>query len=50
MAALLAGVQPHDVATFAAAAGLCLLTAALGSLLPALVALRIDPVKAIRAE
>lgn len=47
---LLAGVKPADAATFASAIGLCLLMALLGSLLPALRAVRIDPITAIRTE
>jgi putative ABC transport system permease protein len=47
---LLAGVQPGDAATFASAIGLCVLMTVLGSLLPALRAVRIDPIAAIRSE
>ena len=36
MEALLAGVEPGDAPTFAAAAGLCLLMAISGSVVPAL--------------
>ncbi|MGH9722120.1 MAG: ABC transporter permease [Bryobacteraceae bacterium] len=50
MEALLAGVKPGDAATFGSAAGLCLLMTALGSLLPAVRSVRVDPVSAIRAE
>jgi putative ABC transport system permease protein len=50
MQALLAGVQPGDAATFLAAAGLCLLMTMSGCLLPALRAVRVDPITAIRAE
>jgi putative ABC transport system permease protein len=50
MEGLLAGVQPGDAATFASAIGLCLLMTVLGSLLPALRAVRIDPITAIRSE
>ncbi len=50
MQALLAGVSPADGATFAAAVGLSVTTALLGSLLPALRAVRVDPMTVIRAE
>jgi putative ABC transport system permease protein len=50
MQALLAGVQPGDAPTFAAAAGLCVLMTLLGCLFPALRAVRVDPITAIRAE
>jgi predicted permease len=50
MEGLLAGVKPADAATFSSAIGLCLLMAVLGSLLPALRAVRIDPITAIRTE
>ncbi len=48
--ALLAGVSPRDSATFLAAVGLSLGMAIAGSLLPALRAVRVDPLTAIRAE
>jgi predicted permease len=47
---LLAGVQPADALTFATAAALCLITALLGTLLPALRAVRADPTAIMRAE
>ncbi len=50
MQALLAGVSPADAGTFAAAVGLSVGTALLGSLLPALRAVRVDPMTVIRAE
>jgi len=50
MEGLLAGVRPGDAATFASAVGLCVLMTVLGSLLPALRAVRIDPIQAIRSE
>ena len=50
MEGLLAGVRPGDAVTFASAIGLCLLMTVLGSLLPALRAVRIDAIAAIRAE
>ncbi len=50
MEGLLAGVQPADAVTFSAAIALCILMTVLGSLLPALRAVRIDPITAIRSE
>jgi predicted permease len=50
MEGLLAGVRPADALTFAAAAGLCVLMTVLGSLAPAVRAVRIDPIAAIRSE
>ena len=50
MQTLLFGVSPHDTPTFAAAAGLALAMTILGSLLPALRAVRVDPLAAIRTE
>jgi len=47
---LLAGVSPTDGATFAAAALLALIVALAASVLPALRAVRVDPLTAIRAE
>jgi predicted permease len=50
MQALLAGVSPRDPETYAGAVGLaCAMTAA-GTLLPAVRAVRVDPVIAMRAE
>lgn len=48
--ALLAGVSPRDAATFASAVALALLMTVAGSLLPALRAVRVDPLTAIRTE
>jgi putative ABC transport system permease protein len=48
--ALLAGVSPRDAATFAAAAAVVLAAALVGSLLPALRAVRVDPLKVMRVE
>jgi predicted permease len=48
--ALLAGVSPTDTATFAAAVTLSLLMTLAGSLLPALRAVRVDPITVIRSE
>lgn len=50
MQALLAGVPPGDAATFAVAITLSLLMTLTGSALPAIRALRVDPVSAIRSE
>jgi predicted permease len=50
MQALLFGIAPGDLATFACAAGVCLLMTIAGSLVPSLRALRVDPIVAIRAE
>lgn len=47
---LLAGVKPGDALTFASALGLCMLMTVLGSLWPALRAVGIDPISAIRSE
>jgi predicted lysophospholipase L1 biosynthesis ABC-type transport system permease subunit len=50
MQALLFGVSPHDAATFAGAGLMCALMAVGGGLLPALRALRVDPIAVMRAE
>ena len=50
MGALLVGVAPGDLATFAAAVTLALVMTLAGSLLPALRAIRVDPIEAIRLE
>ena len=50
MQALLAGVSPGDAATFASAVALSIAMALLGSLLPALRAVRVDPMTVIRSE
>ena len=50
MQALLAGVAPGDAATLLSAAALCALMALAGSLAPAIRALALDPIAAIRAE
>jgi predicted permease len=47
---LLAGVQPADALTFSMAAALCLVTALLGTLFPALRAVRADPTAVMRVE
>jgi predicted permease len=48
--ALLAGVAPGDMVTFGASIGLCVFMTLAGSLAPAMRAIRIDPVSAIRSE
>jgi putative ABC transport system permease protein len=50
MESLLAGVKPADTVTFMAAVGLCLVMSLVGSLLPALRAVRVDPLTVIRSE
>jgi putative ABC transport system permease protein len=50
MSALLAGVRPEDPITLAIAAALCLVTAIVGCVRPALRASRVDPIEALRAE
>ena len=50
MESLLAGVRPADALTFSTAAALCLITTLLGTLLPALRAVRADPTAVMRAE
>jgi ABC-type lipoprotein release transport system permease subunit len=47
---LLDGVQPADALTFSTAAGLCLVTTLLGTLFPALRAVRADAAAVMRAE
>jgi putative ABC transport system permease protein len=50
LSALLAGVSPADLPTFAAAALLALVMAASGSVLPVARALRVSPLVALRSE
>ncbi len=50
MNALLAGVHPDDATTFAAAVALVAVMVAIGMLVPAVRALSVDPISAIRAE
>jgi predicted permease len=50
MQALLVGVTPADLPTFAAAGALAIVMTLVGSLLPTLNALRVDPITALRAE
>jgi len=50
MSALLFGVEPGDPSTIIVASLLCLVTAVLAALRPALRAARVDPMSALRAE
>jgi predicted permease len=50
MQGLLAGVRPDDALTFGVAGALCVAMTLLGSLLPTLRAVRVDPVIALRAD
>ena len=50
LGSLLAGVKPADALTFSTAAVVCLVTTLLGTVLPALRAVRIDPTIVMRAE
>jgi putative ABC transport system permease protein len=50
MEAVLAGVGPRDLPTFLTAAALAAAMTVLGSLLPALRAIRVDPIDVIRSE
>jgi hypothetical protein len=50
MEALLAGVKPADAPTMIAAVGLSVLMTLVGSVMPTLRALRVDPITALRAE
>lgn len=50
MQSLLFGVEPGDVATFAAAVSLCVVMTIAGSLLPALRAVRVAPAAVFRGE
>jgi predicted permease len=50
MSTLLFGLEPGDPVTIAAALGLSLTMAFVGSLVPAIRALRVDPMSAMRAE
>ena len=47
---LLAGVKPADAVTFSTAAALCFVTTLLGTVVPALRAIRFDPTTIMRAE
>jgi ABC-type antimicrobial peptide transport system permease subunit len=48
--ALLAGISPVDRTTFAVAIALCFVMTLAGSLVPALRALRVDPIQTMKAE
>ena len=50
MEALLAGVRPADAPTMLTAVGLSALMTIVGSVMPTLRALRVDPITALRAE
>lgn len=50
MQSLLAGVHPHDIATFSAAVALCAVMTLAGSLMPVLGAVRVAPATVFRAE
>ena len=50
MEALLAGVKPADASTMIAAVGLSVLMTLVGTVMPTLRALRVDPITALRAE
>src|SRR5207248_9739321 len=50
MQALLAGVSPADPATFGGALALAVVMTVAGSAMPALRAVRIDPMRAMRVE
>jgi putative ABC transport system permease protein len=50
MQALLVGVTPADLPTFASAAALAVAMTMAGTLMPTLRALRVDPITALRAE
>jgi putative ABC transport system permease protein len=48
--ALLAGVNPSDAATYAAAIAICIAMALAGALVPALRAVAVDPARVVRTE
>jgi putative ABC transport system permease protein len=50
MEALLAGLRPADTASYLAATGLAALMTLLGTLLPAVRAMHVDPIEVMRAE
>jgi ABC-type antimicrobial peptide transport system permease subunit len=50
MQALLAGVEPADVVTFGAAGALCVVMTMVGTLLPTMRAVKVDPATAFRSE
>jgi putative ABC transport system permease protein len=50
MQSLLAGVEPDDLLTFASAGVLCVVMTMIGTLVPIMRAVRVDPATAFRAE
>jgi ABC-type antimicrobial peptide transport system permease subunit len=50
MRTLLADLSPGDLLTYGAAVGVCLVMTVIGSALPALRALAVDPASVIRVE
>ncbi len=50
MSRLLFGVEPHDPLVFLASGALCLIAAVIAALIPAIRAMRVDPIRAIRFE
>jgi putative ABC transport system permease protein len=50
MQSLLAGVEPADLVTFVAAGVLCVVMTMIGTLVPIMRAVRVDPATAFRAE
>ena len=50
MSSFLFGVEPLDLATFMAVAGVLVMTAAIAMTVPAIRATRVDPVEAFRSE
>jgi ABC-type lipoprotein release transport system permease subunit len=50
MQSLLAGVEPADIVTFGAAAALCVVMTMVGSFIPTMRAVRVDPSTAFRTE
>ena len=50
LTSMLYGVSAFDLLAFGAAAALLLAVAGIANLVPALAALRVDPVKALRSE
>src|SRR5262249_43570250 len=50
MQALLVGVTPGDAATFGSVVGLAVVMTVVGTLVPALRAVRMDPLSALRTE
>jgi predicted permease len=50
MSALLFGIQPYDPLTFSVMVALCLVTAVVGALRPAIRAARVNPISALKAD